>query len=37
MNCPASTTGEHNFVIQPVITETETVMVRVCLLCGLRA
>jgi hypothetical protein len=35
-DCPNSSTGEHNWQIQPVITEQETVMVRVCLLCQAR-
>ena len=32
--CSNSSNGEHNFVLRPVITERETIIVRVCQLCG---
>ena len=35
--CPNSESGAHNFQSQPIVTENETIMVQVCILCGYRA
>lgn len=32
--CPNSENGQHNYQLQPIITEGQTIIVRVCLLCG---
>lgn len=31
--CPNSSNGQHNYVLQPIITEGETIVVKVCILC----
>jgi hypothetical protein len=32
--CPNSSNGEHNFQLQPIITEGETIIVKICILCN---
>lgn len=32
--CPNSDNGQHNFQLKPIITEGETIIVRVCILCN---
>lgn len=31
--CPNSSTGEHNYVLTAIITEGETIIVKICSLC----
>ena len=33
--CPNSSDGQHNYVLQAIVTEGETIIVRVCMLCGM--
>ena len=32
--CPNSSNGQHNFVLKPYVRPGDTVIVRVCVLCG---
>lgn len=32
--CPNSSNGQHSFVLKPTVTQRETIIVKVCQLCG---
>jgi hypothetical protein len=35
--CPNSESGAHNFVLHPIVTEGETIIVSICSLCNAEA
>lgn len=32
--CPNSSNGQHNYQLQSIITEGQTIIVKICILCG---